>query len=55
MLEAGDCKSMFGGCNKLKNIICKQAFKKWCIVNQNDIGLPPAMREGGTGTWTIVN
>lgn len=55
MSKANSYGSMFAGCNKLKNIICKQAFKNWCITNQNDIGLPPAMREGGTGTWTIVN
>ena len=48
-------KGMFGGCNKLKNITCKQAFKDWCITNQDVIELPTAMREGGTGTWTIVN
>ena len=46
---------MFGSCNKLKNIICKQAFKDWCIAYQDVIELPAAMREGGTGTWTIVN
>ena len=55
MSKANDYRSMFGGCNKLKNIICKQVFKDWCITNQDAIELPAAMREGGTGTWTIVN
>ena len=55
MSIANDYRSMFGGCNKLKNIICKQAFKDWCISNQDAIELPTAMREGGTGTWTIVD
>lgn len=54
MSKADSYNEMFRDCNKLKNIICKQAFKDWCIVNQNDIGLPPAMRDGGNGTWTIV-
>ena len=55
MSKASSYKNMFGGCNKLKNITCKQAFKDWCITNQDAIELPTAMREGGTGTWTIVN
>ena len=55
MSGASDYQSMLGGCNKLKNIICKQAFKDWCITHQDEIELPTAMREGGTGTWTIVN
>lgn len=55
MSKASSYDSMFGECNKLKNIICKQAFKDWCITHQKEIGLPDAMREGGTGTWTIVN
>ena len=48
-------QSMFRGCSSLNHIICKQAFKDWCITHQNEIELPTAMREGGTGTWTIVN
>ena len=55
MSKAISYNNMFGGCNNLKNIICKQAFKDWCITNQDTIKLPTAMREGGTGTWTIVN
>ena len=55
MSKADTYNSMFGGCDKLKNIICKQAFKDWCITNQDAIELPTAMREGGTGTWTIVD
>ena len=46
--------NMFRGCDKLKKITCKQAFKDWCIKNQNIINLPTAMREGGSGTWEIV-
>lgn len=55
MSKATSYDGMFGGCNKLNHIICKQAFKDWCITNQDVIQLPTAMREGGTGTWTIVN
>ena len=47
--------NMFYNCNSLTHIKCKQAFKDWCITHQKEIGLPDAMREGGTGTWTIVN
>lgn len=45
---------MFSSCNKLTHIKCKQAFKDWCITNQNRIVLPDAMLEGGSGTWEIV-
>ena len=45
---------MFYNCNKLTHIKCKQAFKDWCITNQDTIALPTAMREGGSGTWEIV-
>lgn len=46
--------NMFRGCVKLNKITCKQAFKDWCIKNQNIIKLPTTMREGGSGTWEIV-
>lgn len=46
---------MFHNCSSLNHITCKQAFKDWCITNQDEIELPTALREGGTGTWTIVN
>lgn len=48
-------QSMFRGCSSLNHITCKQAFKSWCITNQDVIELPAAMREGGSGTWTIVD
>ena len=47
--------NMFYNCNSLTHIKCKQAFKDWCITNQDTIKLPNAMREGGSGTWEIVN
>ena len=46
--------NVFRGCDKLNKITCKQAFKDWCIQNQDMIELPTAMREGGSGTWEIV-
>ena len=46
---------MFSGCNKLTHIKCKQAFKDWCWTKQNMINLPAAMRDGGSGTWEIVD
>ena len=46
--------NMFYGCYKLSKIKCKQAFKDWCITNQDKIKLPASMREGGSGTWEIV-
>lgn len=45
---------MFAGSPKLSTIKCKQAFKDWCITHQDDIYLPDAMREGGSGTWEII-
>lgn len=45
---------MFFDCNRLNYIRCKQAFKDWCITNQDTIELPTKMREGGSGTWDIV-
>lgn len=46
--------NMFQNCNKLIHIKCKQPFKIWCITNKDTIQLPQAMREGGSGTWEIV-
>ena len=46
--------NMFKDCTSLSTIKCKQAFKDWCITNQDAILLPTAMREGGSGTWEIV-
>lgn len=46
---------MFADCSSLSHIKCKQAFKDWCITNQDTISLPDAMREGGSGTWEIVS
>ena len=55
--DTSNCTSfsdMFYNCNSLTHIKCKQAFKDWCITNQDEISLPTAMREGGSGTWEIV-
>lgn len=46
---------LFYGCNSLTYIKCKQAFKNWCWTNQDEIRLPTAMCEGGSGTWEIIN
>ena len=54
MSKATSYDDMFYFCNKLTHIKCKQAFKDWCITNQDTIKLPDAMREGGSGTWEIV-
>lgn len=45
---------IFRNCSSLSTIKCKQAFKDWCITNQDEISLPTAMREGGSGTWEII-
>ena len=52
--NASSYNGMFNNCTKLSTIKCKQAFKDWCITNQDTILLPTAMREGGSGTWEIV-
>ena len=49
-----DMSEMFRFSSKLMHIRCKQAFKDWCLTNQDTINLPEAMREGGSGTWEIV-
>ena len=54
MSKATSYDYMFYYCNKLTHIKCKQSFKDWCITNQDEIKLPTAMREGGSGTWEIV-
>lgn len=54
MSKATSYDNMFKNCNKLTHIKCKQAFKDWCITNQDKISLPDAMREGGSGTWEII-
>ena len=54
MSKIGSSSNMFNNCDKLTHIKCKQAFKDWCITNQDNIYLPTAMREGGSGTWEIV-
>ena len=46
---------VFSGCNSLNHIKCKQAFKDWCWSMQDTISLPTAMRDGGGGTWEIVD
>ena len=53
--NATDFDRMFLNCNKLTHIKCKQAFKDWCLKNQDKIRLPAAMRQGGSGTWEIVD
>ena len=45
---------IFNKCTKLNHIKCKQAFKDWCIKYASYNKLPAAMKEGGTGTWEIV-
>ena len=50
-----DMSAMFYACNSLKYIKCKQSFKDWCLQNQDNIYLPESMREGGNGTWDIVD
>ena len=52
---------MFNGCNKLNHIKCKQAFKDWCIKNQDTISLPNTMKNGTEGAvgsganWEIID
>ena len=54
MSKATSYSGMFNYCTSLSTIKCKQAFKDWCITNQDKILLPTAMREGGSGTWEII-
>ena len=54
MSKVTEFNGVFQSCNKLNHIRCKQAFQDWCITNQTAIRLPAALREGGDGTWEIV-
>ena len=54
MSKATSYNNIFKNCTSLSTIKCKQAFKDWCITNQDTIKLPDALREGGTGTWEII-
>ena len=52
---------LFKGCTSLSKIICKQAFKDWCIAHEFNIGLPETMLNGTVGAvgsgsnWEIVD
>ena len=53
--------SMFSKNAPLSKIICKQAFKDWCITNKDTINLPNTMVNGTVGAvgsgsnWEIVD
>lgn len=53
--NASSYSSMFVASNNLNYIKCTQTFKNWCLVNQSEISLPNAMKEGGSGTWDIYS
>lgn len=55
MDNANNINYMFENASNINNIKCKQAFKDWCIANQDTINLPSNMREGGLGTWEIID
>ena len=46
---------MFYGCDCLRHIRCKKAFRKWCMIHMDTICLPLSMCEGGEGVWDIVD
>ena len=52
---------MFNSCYKLSKVICKQAFKDWCIEHEFEIELPETMVNGTVGAvgsgsnWEIVD
>lgn len=46
---------MFNYCNSLTHIKCTQEFRDWCWALASYIALPTQMRDGGSGTWEIVN
>lgn len=52
---------MFDYCSKLSKVICKQAFKDWCIEHEFDIVLPETMVNGTVGAvgsgsnWEIID
>ena len=46
---------LFNGCENLNYIRCKCEFKQQCIKNQDKLGLPDTMREGGSGIWDCID
>lgn len=46
---------IFRDCSKLNRIKCPRDFRDWCLANADHIDLPDAMKEGGSGTWEIVD
>ena len=46
---------MFYDCKSLNYIRCKPTFRDWCWERQDIIELPDAMRNGGSGTWDIID
>lgn len=46
---------MFSGCSKLTHIRCTTTFRDWCWANASAISLPDAMKEGGSGTWELID
>lgn len=51
MSNATSYNNMFNNCTKLSTIKCKQAFKDWCISNNETLGLT----NYATINWEIVN
>lgn len=53
--------NMFQNCNKLTKIICRKAFRNWCLTNKDTVALPDAMFNGtfgvvGSGSnWELVD
>ena len=54
-LVAGTAFSRFRAACGLAMRPIPSSFKAWALENQDIIRLPAAMREGGTGTWELVN
>lgn len=46
---------MFKNCSVLNHIRCTQTCKDWFLKYPSQLYLPAAMKEGGSGTWEIID
>ncbi len=54
-MEPSNAADMFQGVRGLQTIRSTKKFRDWCWRNQDIIKLPAVMREGGVGTWDLVD
>lgn len=54
-LKLSSFNGMFKNCSALNHIRCTQICKDWFLKYPSQLYLPDAMKEGGSGTWEIID